>query len=170
MTIIFLLAALGAAALLLVARRPATFRVQRSTHIAASPEAIRPLISDLRRFNTWNPYANNRPLQLSYSGPDSGPGAAYAFSAGRSGGSVAVLDSAPEKVTMRLHMSGPVRCDHTLEFLLAPGVGGTEVTWAMHGRNGFLGKLMGLLCDTDRMVGRDFETGLAALKLQAEAD
>lgn len=169
-TILLLALGVVAAAALAAARRPDLFRVERSVHIAAPPERILPLISDLRRFNTWNPF-NAKGMQLSYTGPGSGAGAGYDFAGPRAAGrgSLALLDAAPDKVTMRLSMTAPMRCDNTIEFLLSPGIGGTEVTWTMHGRSAFAAKLMGLVVDTDRMCGRAFETGLAALKAQAEA-
>ena len=170
-TILLLLAALAAIAVFAAWRLPDTFRIERSLHIDAPPERIEALIGDLRRFNTWNPFAKGKSLTLSYSGPQQGAGAAYDFAgpgaAGR--GRLAILDAVPGKVTMQLSMAAPIRCENTIEFLLAPGVQGTGVTWAMYGRSPFVAKLMGLLFDSDRMCGREFEAGLAALKEQAEA-
>ena len=169
MIILLIAAGVAGAVVLAAARRPDVFRVQRSIHIAAPPERIGPLISDLRRFNTWNPF-NKGPQQLSYTGPERGAGATSHFAGPRAAGrgSLAVLDATPGKVTMLLTMTAPLRCENTITFLLSPGVGGTEVTWTMQGRSPFIAKLMGLVVDTDRMCGRDFETGLAALKVQAE--
>ncbi|MFC5478587.1 SRPBCC family protein [Massilia suwonensis] len=170
-TIFLILAVLLGAASFAAWRRPDAFRIERSIHIDAPPERIYALIADLRRFNTWNPFARDKKLILDYSGPQQGAGAAYDFSgpgaAGR--GRLAILDAAPGKVTMQLTMSAPLRCENTIEFLLAPGVQGTGVSWIMLGRSPFVAKLMGLLFDTDRMVGRELETGLAALRDQAEA-
>lgn len=170
-TILLLAAALLAILVLLALRRPAAFRVQRSIHIAAPPERIEPMISDLRRFMTWNPFADKGPLQLTYSGPERGAGAACDFAGARAAGRgrLAVTDAAPHKVTMLLAMSAPMRCENTIDFLLQPGIGGTGVTWAMSGRSPFIARLMGLLFDADRMVGRERERGLAALRAQAEA-
>jgi hypothetical protein len=174
-TILLLAAALVAAPVailvLLALRRPAAFRVQRSIHIAAPPDRIEPLVSDLRRFMTWNPFADKGPLQLTYSGPERGAGAACDFAGSRSAGRgrLAVIDATPGKVTMLLTMSAPIRCENTIDFLLEPGIGGTGVTWAMIGRSPFIARLMGLLFDTDCMVGRELERGLAALRTQAEA-
>ena len=171
MILLLIAAGVAGAVVLAAARRPDTFRVERSIHIAAPPDKIQPLISDLRRFNTWNPFADKGPQQLTYTGPESGAGATSHFAGARAAGrgSLAVLDATPGKVTMLLSMTAPLRCENTIEFLLSPGVGGTEVTWTMQGRSPFIAKLMGLVVDTDRMCGCDFETGLAALKAQAEA-
>ena len=167
-----LLLALGvlAAACLAAAGRQDVLRVQRSVHIEAAPEHIAPLIANLRRFNTWNPFCA-KGQALTYTGPESGPGAACGFAGSRAAGrgSLTVIDAAPGKIAMRLNMTAPMRCENTIEFLLSPGIGGTEVSWTMQGESPFIAKLMGLVVDTDRMCGRDVETGLAALKAQAEA-
>lgn len=170
-TFLLIAFALVATALVVAARRPGAFRIERSVRIAAPPERIEPLIADLRRFNGWNPFAKDKPLQITYTGPGRGVGAGYDFAgAGAAGrGQLVIVDAAPGRVNMRLAMVAPVRCENELEFLLAPGAGGTEVIWAMHGTSPFIAKLMGLLVDTDRMVGREMETGLAALKAQAES-
>jgi hypothetical protein len=169
-TILLLLAALAALAFLLAWRRPDAFRVERSVHVDAPPGRIEPLIGDLRRFNTWNPFAAGKPMRLDYSGPERGTGAVCDFSGPRGAGRgrLAVIGMEPGKITMRLTMSAPIRCENTIAFVLAPGVQGTGVTWSMAGRSPFIVKLMGLLFDTDCMVGRDLERGLAALKEQAE--
>ena len=75
----------------------------------------------------------------------------------------------PGAFRVELVMIAPIRCENELEFLLVPGADGTEVTWAMHGVSPFIAKLMGLVVNTDRMVGREMETGLLALKAQAES-
>lgn len=161
-----------AAVLVYAATRPDTFRVQRSAQIAAPAAKIHALIDDLHSFNTWNPYEKKDPnLKGSYSGPPRGPGAAYAFEGNKDvgKGSLTILDSAPpQRVTMRLDMLAPFEGHNTVEFTLAPAGNATEVTWAMHGPTAFIGKLMGLFFDMDKMIGRDFEAGLANLKAVAE--
>lgn len=161
----------AAVVLAVAARRPGAFRVGRSVRIAAPPGRIEPFIADLRRFNSWNPFAKGQPVQITYTGPERGIGAGYDFvgSAATGRGQLVIVDAAPDKVRMRLAMVAPIRCENELEFLLVPGVDGTEVTWAMHGVSPFVAKLMGLVINTDRMVGREMETGLAALKAQAES-
>lgn len=171
LTFLLIAFAVVATALVVAALRPGAFRVERSVRIAAPPERIEPLIVDLRRFNVWNPFAKDKPVQITYTGPARGVGAGYDFdgSAATGRGQLVIVDAAPGKIRMRLTMVAPIRCENELDFLLAPAAGGTEVSWAMHGISPFIAKLMGLLADTDRMVGREMETGLAALKAQAES-
>jgi hypothetical protein len=169
-TILTVLAVAIAGVLLAAATRPNVFRVRRSAVIAAPPERILPLINDLRQFNTWNPFANKDPaMQMTYHGPESGPGAANDFEGRRAGkGSLTILESAAGTVAMRLLMTAPFACDNTIEFALSPRGAATEVTWTMAGANAFIGKVMSLFCNMDKMVGREFDSGLAALKAQAE--
>ena len=63
----------------------------------------------------------------------------------------------------------PFAAHNTATFDLTPEAGGTRVTWSMEGANPFMAKLMGLVFNLDKMIGGDFETGLASLKAQAEA-
>jgi hypothetical protein len=162
-----------AAVLVYAATKPDTFRVQRSASIKASPEKIFPLINDLHRFNTWNPYAKKDPnAKGSYSGPASGQGAAHAFEGNKDvgKGNIEILESAPSsKVTMALNMLSPFEAHNIVEFTLEPVGETTNVTWAIHGPMPFMSKIMCLFFDMDRMIGTDFEQGLSDLKATAEA-
>jgi hypothetical protein len=158
--------------LVLAALRPDTFQVRRTASIKAQPEQIFPLINDLHRFNTWNPFDKKDPsLKRSYSGPESGKGAAYAFDGDRNvgKGTLEITDSAPaSKVTMALRMREPFRADNRVVFTLAPDGAATEVTWSMQGAVPYFAKIIHLFIDMDRMVGGEFEAGLASLKTLAE--
>jgi hypothetical protein len=162
-----------AAVLLYAATRPDTFRVQRTANIHASPERIFPLINDLRRFNTWNPYAKKDPnAKGSYSGPPSGIGAAHAFEGNKDAGkgNIEITESSPPaKVTMALNTLSPFEAHNVVEFTLEPAGETTTVTWAIHGPMPFMSKVMCLFFDMDRMIGTDFEKGLRDLKTTAEA-
>jgi hypothetical protein len=161
-----------AGVLIAAATRSDTFRVQRSASIKAAPDRIFPLINDLHRFNGWNPFERKDPnLKRSYSGAQSGKGAAYAFTGnGEVGrGTIEIIASAPaSKVTMTLHMLEPFETRNTVDFILQPKGDMTEVTWAMHGPVPYLAKIIHLFIDMDRMVGGEFEAGLASLKAIAE--
>ena len=133
--------------LIAAAMRPDSFRVQRSAQIKATPDKIFPLINDLHRFNSWNPFARKDPnLKRSYSGPGSGKGAAYAFDGNSNVG----------------------KGSHKVDFVLQAKGESTEVTWAMQGAVPYFAKIIHLFIDMDRMVGTEFEAGLASLKAIAE--
>jgi uncharacterized protein YndB with AHSA1/START domain len=158
--------------LALAATKPDVFLVQRSTTIKAPADRIFPLINDLRAFNTWNPFDRKDPnIKGTYSGPGSGNGATYAFESTKAGsGSIEIVDAAPSsRITMRLIMIKPIAANNRVDFTLQPQGGDTtRVTWAMEGQVPFVGKVLHLIFDMDKMVGKDFEAGLASLKAITE--
>jgi hypothetical protein len=54
------------------------------------------------------------------------------------------------------------------EFTFQPNGSGTAVTWALGGKYNFMTKAMGLVMSMDKMIGGDFEQGLANLKAIVE--
>jgi hypothetical protein len=110
-------------------------------------------------------------LKRTYGGAARGRGAVYAWEGNRKVGQgrMEIVDApVPSRVTIRLDFLKPFEAHNTAEFTLVPQGDVTEVTWAMTGPNLFMGKVMGLFVDMDRMIGRDFERGLANLKAVAE--
>ena len=155
------------------ATRPDTFRVERAARIAATPEQIYPWIEDLRANERWSPYYRKDPAMKSvYGGSTRGVGASVDFEGNREVGSgrVTITSSTPHRlVRMRLQMFKPIKGDNVVEYVLVPtGTGATEVTWALTGRQPFLGKVMSLVFDMDKMIGADFAAGLANLESLVE--
>ena len=164
-------AAIIALVLAYTATRPDRFQVLRSTSIKASADKIFPLINDLRAFNTWNPFDKKDPnLKGTYSGPPSGKGASYRFESSKAGtGSIEIVDTAStSRVTMRLIMIRPIAADNRVEFTLEPEGDTTRVTWAMDGGVPLVGKVIHLIFNMDKMVGKDFENGLTDLRTLIE--
>ena len=58
----------------------------------------------------------------------------------------------------------------TGEFTFKPRADGTEVTWSMTGKNGFVAKAFHMFMDCDKMVGGEFENGLASMKKIVESE
>ena len=161
----------------IASQRPDTFRVSRSTSIAAPAEKIFPLVNDVHAFNSWNPYALKDPdMKGRYSGPSAGPGAHYDFESRKTGsGSFEIVQaSAPSQLKMRLLMTAPFKADNLITFSIAPqgqatqATQATQVTWAMEGPAPFVSRFMGVIFNMDKMIGTDFEAGLAKLKARAE--
>lgn len=161
-----------AAVLIYAATRPDSFRVQRVATIKAPPEKIFPLINDLKAFAGWSPYEKKDPaMKRSFEGPASGPGARYAWDGNKDigQGSLEVTEAqAPTRVLMKLDFVRPFEAHNLAEFTLVPRGDVTELTWAMYGPSPYISKLMGVIFNFDKMVGKDFEEGLATLKSQAE--
>lgn len=152
--------------------KPDDFRIQRSASITAPPEKIFPLINDFRAFGSWSPYEKLDPaMKRSYTGAAAGKGAVYAWEGdGQAGaGRMEITESAsPSRIALNLDFTKPFEAHNIVEFTLEPRGGATIVTWAMHGPTPFLAKVMHVFINFDRMVGADFETGLANLKTLAE--
>ena len=156
-----------------VALRPSDYRVARTARIAAPPAAVFPYVNDLQKFNTWNPFLQLDPAtKHTYGGPPSGPGATMAWAGDKNVGEgrMTVLESRPnEMVRFKLEFLKPFAGTADAEFTFVPESGQTAVTWSMQGRNNFMAKAMGLVMDMDRMIGGQFEKGLASVKSLAEA-
>lgn len=148
-----------------------TFRYERSITIAAPPERIAPLVEDLHAWTRWSPWDKLDPaMERSYSGAEKGVGAAYAWSGKKAGaGSMRITAATPAQITLALEFLRPFKAQNTVEFTFTPSEGGTRVTWAMSGPRTFMSKLFGLFMNMEKMIGKDFEAGLASLKAAAEA-
>lgn len=148
------------------------FRYERSTVIAAPAERIIPHIEDLHAWVGWSPWEKMDPaMQRSYSGPEKGIGASYAWSSKKAGtGNITLNESTPSKLGFALNFIKPFKAENTCEFTFASVDGGTRVTWAMSGKRTLMSKAFGLFMDMDKLVGRDFEKGLASLKERVESE
>jgi len=164
----------GAVAALLgvAATKPDKFRVQRTARINASPDKILAFITDFRRWTAWSPWEKLDPgMKRTHSGATSGKGAVYAWegSAKAGKGRMEITElSAPSKVTIDIHFIKPFAVRNTVEFTLEPQGSSTEITWAMFGPSPFATKVMGVFVSMDKLIGKDFEQGLANLKTVAE--
>ena len=80
-----------------------------------------------------------------------------------------IIESIPaSKITIKLDFLKPFEAHNTAEFTLEARGDMTQVTWAMFGPSPYLSKLITIFCSMDKMVGKDFEAGLANLKAIAE--
>jgi len=160
------------AVLVYAATRPDVFQVRRTASIKAPPEKIFPLIADFKSWTAWSPYEKKDPaMKRTYGQVTSGKGATYAWSGDRNvgSGSMEILDApAPSRVTIKLDFKSPFEAHNVADFTLQPADGGTSVSWSMQGPTPFFGKILHVFVDVDKMVGRDFEAGLANLKTIAE--
>jgi len=151
----------------------ASFTVSRSALVAAPTEAVRPLVADLRAWQRWSPWeALDADLKRTYSGPDSGVGARYAWQGNRKAGAgmMEIVAETPQSLRLELQFLKPWRSTNQVDFTFTPRDEGTEVTWTMSGTNTGLAKVFARFMNFDKLVGPDFEQGLAKLKALAEAE
>lgn len=167
-TILLIIAAAIVAVLLYAATKPSTFSISRSADIEAPPARIFPLINNLTDHEKWSPFARDPKVTNTLGSPSAGSGA-YVDFVGSQTGKLSIADSRPDsKIAMRLQMTKPMACDHAIDFSLIPRGNTTNVTWTISGKQPYLGKLMSVFINCDRMVGKQFEQGLADLKSLVE--
>jgi Polyketide cyclase / dehydrase and lipid transport len=156
-----------------VSTRPGAFRVERSAHIGAPPGVVFAQVNDFHAWDAWSPWAKIDPaMTTKYEGEAAGVGAIYAWSGNDEVGSgkMTMTESQEaQKVGIRLEFFKPFEATNATEFTFKPSGTGTDVIWAMSGHNNFVAKLMCVFMDMDKMVGGDFEKGLASLKQVSEA-
>src|SRR5574342_729748 len=160
------------ALLVFAATKPDTFRVERAASINAPPETIFALINDFHDWGSWSPFERLDPaMKRTYTGAPNGEGSVYEWKGNRKAGAgrMEIAESSPpSKVTIKLDFVRPMEGHNIIEFTLEPKGNATNVTWAMHGPSPYLAKVMSIFCSMDKMVGKEFETGLANLKSVAE--
>ena len=171
--ILILLAVAIVAIIIIIAMRPPTFRVERSATINAPPAAVFAEVNNLHNWEAWSPWAKLDPnAKNTYSGPAEGVGADFAWDGNKNvgAGRMTITQSKPvELIAIDLQFYRPFAATNRTEFTFTPEGSGTRVTWAMSGRNGFLGKAVGLVVDCDKMCGQMFEKGLRQLNTACEA-
>lgn len=157
---------------LYVQSRPSAFRITRSLVIAAPPSAIFPLLHDFRAWARWSPWEKLDPdMTKTYGGADAGVGATYHWQGKKSGeGKMTITESESDRrLVIALDFIKPFPANNTTIFTVEPDGEGTRVTWTMEGESNFASKAFGVFVNMDAMVGRDFETGLAAISTIASA-
>ena len=170
--ILIALAAIVVVFLVIVALQPADFRIARSATISAPPAMVFANVNDFHKWQAWSPWAKLDPaMKQSYEGAPSGSGAISRWSGNDQvgAGSMTILDSRPdENIKIKLEFLKPFQATNTAEFTFKPEGNQTVVSWSMTGQNNFMAKAFGLFMNMDKIVGGDFEKGLAQLKSLAE--
>ena len=158
--------------LLFAASRPDVFRVERSTRIKAPPEKIYVQINDFKAWASWSPWEKkDRAMKQTFSAVTAGKGAVYEWDGNKNVGKGRMEitgTTQPSKIVIKLDFLEPFEGHNTAEFTMSGKDGVTTVTWAMYGPANFVSKLMGVFFNMDKMIGSDFETGLANLKAISE--
>ena len=170
LTVVVLLAILA----IVIATRPAEYRVSRSQSIDAPANGVYAQVADFHRWKAWSPWEKLDPsMQTEYAGEAGTPGASYAWKGNDKVGEgrMTIIDARPgQLIAIKLEFIKPFASVATTRFDFTPQGGTTQVTWTMDGHNDFAGKAFSLVMDMDKMVGGDFERGLSQLKTVAEAE
>ncbi len=155
-----------------VAMQPADFKITRMATMNATPDKVFEQVNDFHKWEAWSPWAKLDPaMKTNYAGAASGGGSSYAWVGNDQvgEGKMAITVSRPnEGVTVDLEFVKPFAAKNVTEFTLKPDGDKTNVTWTMTGTNNFFAKAFGLFMNMDKMVGGDFEKGLAQMKTAVE--
>jgi len=171
-TVALLIAAV-AGLLGLALTKPDTYQVQREIEIAAAPAIIFENLQSFRQWAQWSPWERPAPdVKKTYAGPPSGTGASYAWEGKDIGsGKLIITDStAPQKLAIRLELVKPAQETNHMTFELTPLPAATRVRWSMTGPTRFAAKLLSVFTNTDALIGRDLDAGLAQLKTLSESN
>jgi len=160
------------AVLIIAAAKPDRFSVQRAATINAPADKVFPLIADFHEWRKWSPWEDRDPaLKRTYSGAERGKGAIYAWEGNRNVGSgrMEILEAnSPSLVKIQLDFLKPFEAHNIAEFTMLPQGNATQLNWLMHGPAPFMSKVMQVFMSFDRMIGKDFEAGLAKIKSVSE--
>jgi hypothetical protein len=166
--ILIALAIIVVVLVVIVALQPSDFRVARSTAISAPPPAVFAQVNDFHKWEAWNPWGKIDPaMKQTYDGAPAGPGAIYTWSGNNEVGEgrMTIAESRPnELVRVKLEFFKPFAATNTAEFTFVPEGNQTRVTWSMFGEKNFMAKAIHLFMNMDKMIGGQFEKGLAAMK------
>ncbi len=157
-----------------ISTRPSSYTVLRSGTTTAGPDVVYGMIADLHRWVDWSPWEKLDPAQKrTFSGAPYGKGAVFEWEGNDKigQGRMTIVDATvPTSVALKLEFIKPFTSTNDVQFQIERGAGDTRVTWSMSGHNDFMGKAMSLFMDMDKMIGPDFERGLAELKTASEAE
>jgi uncharacterized protein YndB with AHSA1/START domain len=156
----------------LASLRPNSFSVSRSAVIQAPAESVFARLVDFHAWRDWSPWASLDPNATeSFNGPQSGVGSSFAWSGNRKvgAGKMTILECVKDELLrLKLDFERPMRGTRAASFELKPEGDATRLTWTMKGKNDFQAKLFSLFVNCDRLIGGDFEKGLANLKALVE--
>ena len=158
--------------LIVAAMKPSDFRITRTGTINAPASAVFAQVNDLHKWDAWSPWAKLDPdAKNSFEGSASGVGAIMRWVGNNKvgQGSMTILESRPDEfISFKLEFLKPFKATNTSEFTFTNENDQTTVTWSMYGTNNFMGKAIGLIMNCEKMVGGQFEKGLATLKSVVE--
>jgi hypothetical protein len=158
--------------LIVVALQPAEFRVVRSANMSAPPAVVFAQVNDFHKWEAWSPWEKLDPaLKRTYEGPSAGTGAIYRWVGNNKvgEGSMTITESrSSDLIRIKLEFLKPFASTADTEFTFKPEGNQTAVTWSMAGKNNFMAKAMCLFMNMGKMVGGQFEQGLAQMKSLVE--
>ena len=157
----------------IVALQPSEFRVARSATMSAPAPTVFAQVNDFHKWEAWSPWGKIDPaMKQSYEGAPAGVGAIYTWIGNNEVGEgrMTIVESRPsDLIRIKMEFFKPFAANSTAEFTFKPEGNQTAVTWSMTGENNFMAKAIHLFMSMDKMIGGQFEKGLASMKAVVEA-
>jgi uncharacterized protein YndB with AHSA1/START domain len=155
--------------LAVIAMQPGEFTIKRSATINAPADIVYAQVNDFKAWSAWSPWEKMDPNQArTFSEPSGGEGANYHWKGNKDvgEGNMKITSAKPfTQLVIALDFIEPFPANNVTTFDFSDvGGGATTVTWSMSGKNSFPAKAFGLFMNMDKMVGADFEKGLASIK------
>jgi hypothetical protein len=175
MILVYILIAIAViilALVVVVAMQPSEFRIVRTATMSAPASDAFVQVNDFHNWQAWSPWAKlDSAMKQTYEGAPAGTGAIYSWVGNNKVGEgrMTLTESHPsDLIRIKLEFLKPFKATNTAEFTFKPDGNQTVVTWSMSGRKNFMLKAFGLVMSMDKMVGDDFEKGLASMKSVVE--
>lgn len=157
---------------IIVSIQPALFRIVRSATMTAPPARVFEQVNDFHNWKAWSPWAKIDPaMKETYEGPPAGVGAKYSWDGNKQvgAGRMTITDSKPSSdIRILLEFLRPFATTNSVHFAFKPQGSQTGVEWIMEGKKNFISKAFCMFFNMDKMVGADFEKGLAQMKAIVE--
>ena len=171
--ILIAIAVIAIVFVVVVAMQPSEFRVARSATMSAPAPAVFAQVNDFHEWEAWNPWGKIDPaMKQTYEAAPAGIGAIYTWVGNKNVGEgrMTLTESRPsDLIRIKLEFFKPFAGTNIAEFTFKPAGNQTAVTWSMAGKNNFMAKAIHLFMNMDKMIGGQFEKGLAEMKSIVEA-
>ena len=166
--ILIVVAVIVVVLIVIVALQPSDFRVTRSATMSAPAPAAFAQVNDFHKWEAWNPWGKIDPaMKQTYEGAPAGTGAIYRWIGNKEVGEgrMTIIESHPsDLIRIKLEFFKPFAATNTAEFTFKPEGNQTVVTWSMSGDKNFMAKAIHLFMNMDKMIGGQFDKGLAEMK------
>jgi hypothetical protein len=154
---------------------PKSYDVNRSIVISRPRSDVFEYLKYLKNMDHWSPWAKKDPnMDKKFRGTDGEVGAVSYWNGNKDVGEgeqeiTGILPG--ERIEGELRFLKPWKSQSDC-YLITEDTPekGTKVTWGFKGRNKFPIGIMMLFMNMDKMVGKDFEEGLASLRSQLETN
>ena len=158
---------------IVISMKPSQFKVTRPILISAPASTVFAQVNDFHNWQAWSPWAKLDPnAKAIYEGPAAGEGAIFRWAGNNQvgeGSQTIVETRANERILIKLDFLKPFKAVNYSEFTFTPQGNQTLVIWSMFGKNNFMGKVMSVFMNCEKMVGGQFEKGLERLKIVSES-